>query len=318
MRKTVDVFIACEETAIAEETARQLTKSPVLRSVCMLTDEEKDCGRWATMTMDGSLRSTATMQRIAERAEAPYVLLLMKPTPYTVGEGMLERMMRVAADASATMVYSDYYERKSVEGKTVTERHPTIDYQKGSIRDDFNFGSIVMLSTKAMKKWATASKETSYTYGGFYDLRLFLSREGAIFHLGELLYTEEERDSRASGVKQFDYVNPANREVQIEMERVATAHLKEIGALVDVSMRRDVDFDEQEFDVEASVIIPVYNRAKTIRDAVKSAMEQQTTFPFNVIVVDNHSTDGTTEILESGEFFAEQSGRAERHVTGFR
>ena len=132
-----------------------------------------------------------------------------------------------------------------------------------------------------------------------YDLRLFLSREGHLFHLNEYLYTEEERDLRASGEKQFDYVNPRNREVQIEMEQACTDHLRMVNALVDTSLCHDVDFAEQEFDVEASVIIPVFNREKTIKDAVESALSQKASFKYNVIVVDNHSTDGTSEILSS-------------------
>ena len=68
-------------------------------------------------------------------------------------------------------------------------------------------------------------------------------------------------------------------------------------ALVDTTQYGDIDFDEQEFDVEASVVIPVFNRAKTIKDAVESALSQKASFPYNVIVVDNHSTDGTGDIL---------------------
>ena len=177
--------------------------------------------------------------------------------------------------------------------------HPVIDYQEGALRNDFDFGSVVMLRTSLLHKYATTDRERDYQWAGFYDLRLFLSREGALFHLNEYLYTEEETDLRASGVKQFDYVNPANRDVQIEMEQACTAHLREIGALVDTGQYQDVEFDEQDFDVEASVVIPVFNRAKTIKDAVESALSQKADFKYNVIVVDNHSTDGTGEILSS-------------------
>ena len=298
MIKTVDVFIACNDIAIAEATASQFCDSAALRSVNLLTDGSLTSSVWPVVTMEGRLTSSATMCQIAAIAEAEFVLLSTKPTPLIVGEGILERLMRVASDVGASMVYADHYETKVIDGKTVTERHPAIDYQLGSIRDDFDFGSLLLMRTSLVKKWAATAQESSYAYAGLYDLRLFLSREETIYHLNEYLYTEEELDTRASGVKQFDYVNPANREVQVEMEQVATAHLREIGALVDTSAYRTVDFDEQEFEIEASVIIPVYNRAKTIRDAVESAVAQKTNFPFNVIVVDNHSTDGTTDILK--------------------
>ena len=130
-------------------------------------------------------------------------------------------------------------------------------------------------------------------------MRLYLSRKGEIFHLNEYLYTEAELDTRKSGEKQFDYVNPRNREVQIEMERACTAHLEKVGAIVDTNFYRQPDFDEQDFACEASVVIPVFNREKTIADAVKSALSQKTNFPYNVIVVNNHSTDSTGEILDS-------------------
>ena len=296
MKKTVDIFIPCADGAVADVIASQFTKSTATRGIYFLTDKELESDKWAVLNIHG-IASTDTMRLVAETANADYVLLITKPTPLFIGEGALERMTHVATDAWAAMLYADHYEKKTVGGRTVTEKHPAIDYQLGSIRDDFDFGSLLLIRTALLKKWA-AQLQSSYQYAGLYDLRLFLSREGELLHLDELLYTEEEYDLRASGVKQFDYVNPANREVQVEMERVATAHLKEIGALVDTSAFRTVDFDEQTFETEASVIIPVYNRVKTIRDAVESALQQKTTFKFNVMVVDNHSSDGTTAILE--------------------
>jgi SpoIID/LytB domain protein len=296
MRKTVDIFLPCVDIQVGETVATQLAKSNMLRSVCLLTDAPQHDCRWPVAVMNEGVTSTATLKKISEMAVAEYVLLSTKATSLVIGEGAVERMMRVASSIGAAMVFADHYETKIVEGKPVTERHPAIDYQVGSIRDDFDFGALILINTSLLKKWA-ASTDHEYQYAGLYDLRLFLSREGEIFHLNEYLYTEEERDTRASGVKQFDYVNPANREVQIEMEAASTTHLREIGALVDTSAYRKVDFDEQEFEIEASVIIPVFNREKTIRDAVKSALSQKTSFKYNVIVVDNHSTDGTTDIL---------------------
>lgn len=297
MRKTVDIFIPCDDLVQVEPIASQFAKSTLLRSVCLLTPTEVEDAKWPTIVMEGSLTSSATMCRLAEYAKGDYVLLITKSTPLTLGAGALERMVRVASDASAPMVYADHFDQKTIDGQVKVEKHPTIDYQIGSIRDDFDFGSLLLVRTVLLKEWASQVRDTNYIYAGLYDLRLFLSRKGELVHLNELLYTEVEQDNRASGEKQFDYVNPANREVQIEMERVATAHLKEIGAQVETSTFRAVDFDEQEFDIEASVIIPVFNRAKTIRDAVESALSQKTSFPFNVIVVDNHSTDNTSVIL---------------------
>ena len=224
---------------------------------------------------------------MAEKARADYVLLFTRPTVVTLGQNALQRMLRTARDTDAAMVYAD---RKD---------HPVIDYQLGSIRDDFDFGSLWLVKTRLLHTFAMQAGEHDYQYAGLYALRLLLSREGQLVHLNETLYEEEELDNRASGVKQFDYVNPRNREVQIEMEHAATAHLAAIGAKIDPSFHHEPDFAEQDFPVEASVVIPVFNRVKTIADAVRSALEQKTNFPFNVIVVDNHSTDGTSKILQS-------------------
>ena len=298
MRRTVDCFIPCDDREVAEATVKQLVESTAIGSVCLLVKEALEHCAWNCMLTEGQLTSGKTILSIAARAKADYVLLQTKPVALTLGEGAVERMMQTATACGASMVYADRYMKKRVGDESVTERHPAIDYQLGSIRDDFDFGSLLLIRTSLLKKWAAQNAENSCNYAGLYALRLFLSREGELLHLNEYLYTEEEHDLRASGVKQFDYVNPANREVQVEMETVATAHLKEIGALVDTTTYRSVDFNEQDFDTEATVVIPVYNREKTIRDAVESALGQKTSFPFNVIVVDNHSTDGTTRILE--------------------
>lgn len=298
MRRTVDCFIPCDDREVAEATVKQLVKSTAIGSVCLLVKEALEHCAWNCMLTEGQLTSGKTILSIAARAKADYVLLQTKPVALTLGEGAVERMMQTATACGASMVYADRYVKKRVGDESVTERHPAIDYQLGSIRDDFDFGSLLLIRTLLLKKWAAQNAENSCNYAGLYALRLFLSREGELLHLNEYLYTEEEHDLRASGVKQFDYVNPANREVQVEMETVATAHLKEIVALVDTTTYRSVDFNEQDFDTEATVVIPVYNREKTIRDAVESALGQKTSFPFNVIVVDNHSTDGTTRILE--------------------
>jgi len=286
MIQKTDCFLACYDEQVAEELALQLKKSTRVKGIFMLRDIP--------------MQSSDVLMHVAEKATADYVLLQLKPVAVTLGAGALERMMAAATDTQAAMVYADRYELK-VNGQAPNahglERHPVIDYQEGALRDDFDFGSLVLIRTSLLHKYATSDRDADYRYAGFYDFRLFLSREGCLFHLNEYLYTEEERDLRASGEKQFDYVNPANREVQIEMEQACTAHLREVGALVDTTQYQEIDYNEQEFEVEASVVIPVFNREKTIKDAVESALAQKTAFKYNVIVVDNHSTDGTSDIL---------------------
>ncbi|MDO4959559.1 MAG: DUF4922 domain-containing protein [Prevotellaceae bacterium] len=246
----------------------------------------------AVLPLVGGMASSETLSKISSLATADYVLLSQKETPVSIEPDALHRLVSAADNTGAAMVYADHY--SVIEGKT--EKHPAIDYFEGSIRDDFDFGQLLLIRTSLLHEFIATSK-SQYKFAALYALRLFLSRKGEIFHLNEFLYREEELDTRKSGEKQFDYVNPRNREVQIEMEQAATEHLEAIGAKIDTSKRIIPDFDEQEFDNEASVIIPVFNRAKTVADAVKSALSQKAKFPYNVIVVDNHSTDGTTEIL---------------------
>ena len=236
---------------------------------------------------------TATLRKIATAIDTPYVFFYTKyPTP-RLGEHAQERFLQVAQATGAVMLYSDYYSEQNGQPTA----HPTIDYQPGSVRDDFDFGSILLFRTDALKK-VIREMDTEYHFAALYDLRLRLSREGLIFRIPEFLYTEKEHDSRRSGEKQFDYVNPRNREVQIEMEAACTEYLKCIDAYFMPTSSRPVNLHSENFEFEASVIIPVRNRAHTIRDAVNSALNQRTTFSFNIIVIDNHSTDGTTEILQ--------------------
>lgn len=285
MREKIDAFLFGNETQMSS-TLQQLKESRFIRRVHLLSGEVTE-----------RLMSSETLAEIEEKTTVDYVLLYLKATPLTIGYGALRRLLRVAVETEAMWVYADRY---SVENGT-TVKHPVIDYQAGSVRDDFDFGSLLLIRANGLHDYVAqlASRPVNYQYAALYDLRLFLSRKGTLFHLNEYLYTEEESDLRTSGEKQFDYVNPANREVQIEMEKAVTAHLKEIGALVTPADYIVPDFNEQQFEVEASVIIPVFNREKTIADAVKSALAQKTTFPFNVIVVNNHSTDRTGEILHN-------------------
>lgn len=297
-KKQIDCFLPYSTTAMMQSLAAQLHESGVVKNIYTLSADvppTEALPQYTHHLQAGSLLSLATMRLIATTVTADYALLYLKQGPITLGYHALERMLQVAEETGAAMVYADHY---SVEaGKTV--KHPVTAYQLGSIRDDFDFGSVVLLKTEYLKEYAAKEVVKDYQFAGWYDLRLFLSRVGKLFHLNEYLYTEEEDDLRASGEKQFDYVNPRNREVQIEMEQAATAHLSAIKALVDTTQYVQPDFSGETFPVEASVVIPVFNREKTVRDAVISALSQKTDFSFNVIVVDNHSTDGTTEILSS-------------------
>ena len=299
MREKIDCFLPCDDLEAAEHTVKQLRGNKTIQHIFLLVTEllsAEDSKRFSDchQILVDSLASSNTIMSIAENANADYALLQTKSRQLLLGERALERILRVASDSDAAMVYADHYD--ILEGQR--KDHPVIDYQVGSIRDDFDFGSLWLVKTSLLHTFAMQAGETDYHHAGLYALRLFLSRNGQMFHINERLYTEEELDTRASGVKQFDYVNPANREVQIEMEQAATAHLQEIAAKIDPSYYRRPDFNEQEFEYEATVIIPVYNREKTICDAVNSALTQKTSFKFNVIVVDNHSTDKTTELLQ--------------------
>ena len=266
-----------------------------------------------------SLRSTETLRSIAEAVSHKFILLYTKDKPLEMGMFALDRILSIAEDTKADMLYADHY--TSSMGEDGVERrlkHPLIDCQKGALRDDFDFGSVLVFRTSSFKRAVRAMAE-DYQWGALYDLRLRMKR---IVHINEYLYTEIETDSRKSGEKQFDYVDPKNRAVQIEMEKICTEHLKRIGAwlppvfkeispltsfgrnrrsrLSDSERNDSGEFGRNDgaYPVTATVVIPVFNRVRTVKDAVLSALGQETDFPYNVIVVDNHSSDGTFELLE--------------------
>ena len=297
MRQKIDLFLPCEDLDVAQEALLELHDNKTVQHINLLVSADFAASHQVpdgcTFIVVDRLESSNTVSSIAENTDADYVIICTKATPIRWGLYALERFLRTADDTGAVMVYSDHYSVQ--EGKL--EKHPVIDYQAGSLRDDFDFGSLWLVKAQNLLDYAAQQDRQEYQFAGLYDLRLYLSRVGEIFHINEFLYTEDELDTRKSGEKQFDYVNPRNREVQIEMEKACTHHLEKVGALVDTNYYRQPDFDEQEFEYEASVIIPVFNREKTIADAVKSALSQKTSFKFNVIVVNNHSTDCTGEIL---------------------
>ena len=299
MREKIDLFLPFEALEKGEETLLELHENKTVQHINLLVSSDfasqHQVPEGCTFVVIDRMESSNTVMSIAENTDADYLLLCTRMASVRWGLYALERFLRTADDMGAVMVYSDHY---SLEEGALT-KHPAIDYQAGSLRDDFDFGSLWLIKSQALLDYVAQTDRVDYQYAGLYDLRLYLSRKGEIFHLNEYLYTEAELDTRKSGEKQFDYVNPRNREVQIEMERACTAHLEKVGAIVDTNFYRQPDFDEQDFACEASVVIPVFNREKTIADAVKSALSQKTNFPYNVIVVNNHSTDSTGEILDS-------------------
>lgn len=298
MREKIDLFLPCEYIDDAQNALSVLHEYKTVQHIHFLVSADfaahHQVPEGCTFVITDRLESSNTIVSIVENTDADYVMICTRHTTIGWGNNTLERFLRVADDTDAVMVYADHY--KMVEGKM--EKHPVIDYQSGSLRDDFDFGSLWCIKAQALADYIAQPDREDYQFAALYDLRLYLSRVGEIFHLNEFLYSEAELDTRKSGEKQFDYVNPRNREVQIEMEKACTQHLGKVGALIDTTFYRQPDFGEQDFEYEASVIIPVFNREKTVADAVKSALGQKASFKFNVIVVNNHSTDRTGEILD--------------------
>ncbi len=272
-----------------------LENSGLTGSIYILYHSDMDhsvAERYNSLHIDHTF-STQTIKEIARHCKAEYCLFYHKTLPLDLGFHALDRLLRVADDTQANMVYADHY---AIQDGTKHAK-PLIDYQKGSLRDDFDFGPLILIRTESLKVYVEQNNLPDYLFAGWYDLRLFLSRQGELFHLNEFLYTETETDTRKSGEKNFDYVDPKNRAVQIEMEKACTEHLKQIGAYLAPDETDDVNFGAEDFPCEATVIIPVKNRARTIKDAIESVLSQETDFKFNLIIVDNHSTDGTTDII---------------------
>lgn len=265
-------------------------------SVTVESFSRSDSFSGVTILSGVSLKSTETLRSIAEAVSQKFLLIYTKEHPLEMGMFALDRILSIAEDTKADMLYADHYQLVAGECGPVRKRHPLIECQMGALRDDFDFGSVLVFRSSSFRRAVRAMTE-DYRWGALYDLRLRMKK---IVHINEYLYTEIETDNRKSGEKQFDYVDPKNREVQIEMEKVCTEHLKRIGAWMppvfkEISLGRNEG--EAGFPVVASVVIPVFNRVRTVKDAVESALAQKCDFPFNVIVVDNHSTDGTTELL---------------------
>jgi glycosyltransferase involved in cell wall biosynthesis len=293
--RPITAFIPYSGAEGTQATVDQLQASGFVEKIVLLSTagDLPPVAGCESATVKGLL-SSATMATIGKAFATPYALLLLHDTRIDFGQFGIERMVHVAGDTGAGMVFSDYYDMK--DGRR--SPHPVIEYQYGSLRDDFNFGSVVLLEREAVRAALAEDRSQKHEYAGWYALRLGITRKAQIVRVGEYLYSKVEADARRSGEKLFDYVDPKNRQVQIDMEAAATWHLKAIGAWLPPVFKTPA-FTAETFPVEASVIIPVRNRVKTVGEAVESVLKQDTSFSYNVIVVDNHSTDGTTDVLRT-------------------
>ncbi|MDD3405474.1 MAG: glycosyltransferase family 2 protein [Paludibacteraceae bacterium] len=287
----INCFIPAQETEWLEATIKGLRQSSLVNKIYLLSSNGCKYADCETIDVD-NLTSSATVAKIAAKSDAEFSLIYTKYTILELGQYAIERFYNLASASKVGMIYSDYYQ--IADG--VRSNLPTIDYQAGALRDDFNFGSVLFYNADCLKQALAQTKE-NYQFAGMYNLRLKVSQLSEILHINEYLYAEVEFDTRKSGEKQFDYVDPKNRGVQIEMEKACTEHLKKIGAYL-VPKFKDVHFNEGTFENEASVIIPVRNRERTLEDAIKSVLSQKADFKFNLIVIDNYSTDKTPEIVE--------------------
>ena len=284
MTHVIDCFVPQTNESILRN---ELTTCPCVKNVYTIESDTDT----PFIPLERNL-STKQLKSIAKRCTTEYILIYTHAGGLHVGYRSIERMVRTAIESHVDWVYSHRYAIKQNNTLTI----PTNEYQEGSVRDDFDFGPMILIRTEAIRQFLSKEPE-EMCHAAFYQLRLYISRTSRLVHINEYLYTENEQDTRTSGEKQFDYVDPRNRQIQIEMERACTTHLKEIGAFVDYRTLQTIDTSKDDFPYEATIIIPVRNRAKTIGDAIQSILAQETDFPFNLIIVDNHSTDGTSEIV---------------------
>lgn len=290
----INIFIPYNNPPEWTDFINELEQNNLVKNIYLIQQAKRELPtKKCKVLLAENIFSTETILKISDASDAIFSLVVKKENKLTFGYFAIERMVSLAESTNCAMLYSDFYEVRNEQ----TLPHPCIDYQKGSLRDDFDFGSLLFFNASYLKE-ACADFEDQYKFGGIYQLRLALSRKANIMHIPEFLYTVETSENRETGKQIFDYVDPKNREVQIEMEKIATNHLKIISGFLAPEFK-SIDLKNQHFEYEASVIIPVKNRAKTISDAIESVMKQKCNFNFNLIVVDNHSNDETTEILKS-------------------
>jgi len=292
MEQKITWFLPAAPVEEITPTIEALSNSGLVKKIYVIGKDKTFENNQVEWLISEKFTSTKTLHQIEKKAQTEYTLIYTKSLALDLGQFALERMILVSESSNAGMVYSDFFEKK--DGKL--NAHPVIEYQDGSLRDDFDFGSLLLYKSHVLIS-AITRMTTDFEFAGLYDLRLKVSQTHKLVHLPEMLYTEVELDNRKSGEKMFDYVDPRNRGVQIEMEKACTLHLKDIRAWLEPRFK-EVKFNEGNFQFEASVIIPVKNRAKTITDAIKSVLSQTADFKFNLIIVDNYSTDGTTEMIK--------------------
>ncbi|MBE0571630.1 MAG: glycosyltransferase family 2 protein [Ignavibacteriaceae bacterium] len=243
--------------------------------------------------------SSEAIKKVIEKTSTSYLLLIAGSKYVELTNDAVNNFIFEAGKTKAGWIYSDFFEKQN--GKLVL--HKLIDYQIGSVRDDFDFGNCFMVKMDVAKDYLEElySAKNDLRYSSLYDLRLTISRHSSAVRISKPLYSVWINDESTAKEKIFDYVDPKNREVQIEMEQVTTHHLKKINAYINPASKKSVRI-ENKFSCEASVVIPVKNRLNTIGDAINSALRQKTKFNFNIIVVDNHSEDGTTELIRNKLF----------------
>jgi len=277
-------------------TLSLLLASDLVEQVVVVTQEPVhiDISGCSILVVD-SLPSGKTLNRLLSEIQTKYLLILQQFKQISIEPTTLERFWEIGESSGAGLVYSNFYDQSKHEKKL----HPLNDYQLGSVRDDFDFGGMILFSIEAihqaLKKYGAIPE---VTFAGLYDLRLKVSIEHSIYHLQAPLYSMIGVEKSGTSERIFNYLNPRNRDAHKEMETVFTDYLKRIGAYLPPNFK-EIEKAKESFPVEASVIIPVRNRKETIGEAINSALSQETDFPFNIIVVDNHSTDGTTAILSN-------------------
>ena len=293
--KPLTIIISYNPSPPFEKTLLCLTKSDLVEHIVIVSQEPvhfklEKC----QVLVSGPLTSRETLNPILTEVQTKYFLLLLGAQQISIEPKALEKTLGKAESTNAGLVYTDFYDENE-HWKTL---HPLNDYQPGSVRDDFDFGTIMLFSVAAVRKALEKHGAIAgVKFASLYDLRLKVSIDYSIYHLQEPLYCVMGTEENSDGEKIFAYVDPCNEALQKEMETVFTDYLKKIKAYLPSDYLREVEQTPEYFPVEASVIIPVRNRKETIAEAVESALSQETNFPFNVIVVDNHSTDGTTTVL---------------------